>query len=101
MPFGDGTGPLGLGPRTGRGLGYCAGFGAPGFLAGRGWGRGFRFRWRGRGFGWRWAGWFYPPYRPLSTKEERDYLEREIEALRTQTADLEKRLEELKKSEEK
>ncbi|MHC1626138.1 MAG: DUF5320 domain-containing protein [Methanoculleaceae archaeon] len=23
MPGFDGTGPLGLGPRTGRGLGYC------------------------------------------------------------------------------
>ena len=26
MPFGDGTGPLGLGPMTGRGAGYCAGY---------------------------------------------------------------------------
>lgn len=31
MPFGDGTGPRGLGPMTGRGAGYCAGFVAPGF----------------------------------------------------------------------
>jgi hypothetical protein len=31
MPFGDGTGPMGLGPRTGRGVGFCAGFGSPGF----------------------------------------------------------------------
>jgi hypothetical protein len=32
MPLGDRTGPLGLGPRTGRGLGYCAGYGVPGYL---------------------------------------------------------------------
>ncbi|NLG83887.1 MAG: DUF5320 domain-containing protein, partial [Firmicutes bacterium] len=25
MPRGDGTGPLGLGPMTGRAMGYCAG----------------------------------------------------------------------------
>jgi len=32
MPRGDGTGPMGLGPMTGRGAGFCAGFPAPGFL---------------------------------------------------------------------
>jgi hypothetical protein len=31
MPFGDGTGPLGLGPMTGRGAGFCASFVRPGF----------------------------------------------------------------------
>jgi hypothetical protein len=31
MPGGDGTGPAGLGPRTGRGAGYCAGFPYPGY----------------------------------------------------------------------
>ena len=43
MPRGDGTGPLGLGPMTGRGLGYCAGFGRPGYMTPGprfGWGRG-------------------------------------------------------------
>jgi hypothetical protein len=32
MPRGDRTGPLGLGPRTGRGAGYCAGHSMPGFM---------------------------------------------------------------------
>jgi len=32
MPRGDGTGPMGLGPMTGRGAGYCAGSGVPGFM---------------------------------------------------------------------
>ena len=46
MPGGDRTGPLGLGPMTGRGAGYCAGYQMPGFanaILGRGfggWGRG-------------------------------------------------------------
>ena len=46
MPFGDGTGPMGLGPMTGRAAGYCAGYPAPGFTnpipgRGLGWRRGF------------------------------------------------------------
>jgi len=32
MPFGDGTGPAGLGPMTGRAAGYCAGFPVPGYM---------------------------------------------------------------------
>ena len=81
MPFGDGTGPMGLGPMTGRGAGFCAGFGAPGvnnpmrgyahpygyahlapswptwgYGSGRGFGRGFG-RGLGRGFGRGWRRW--------------------------------------------
>jgi len=47
MPGGDGTGPMGTGPRTGRGAGFCAGFGVAGF-ANRGPSFGFG---RGRGLG--------------------------------------------------
>ncbi len=32
MPFGDRTGPLGQGPRTGRGAGFCGGFGVTGSM---------------------------------------------------------------------
>ena len=39
MPRGDGTGPSGMGPLTGRGAGYCAGYPNPGFGCGRGWRR--------------------------------------------------------------
>ena len=46
MPLGDGTGPAGLGPMTGRAAGYCAGYSVPGYMnpiPGRGyWGRGLR-----------------------------------------------------------
>ena len=31
MPAGNGRGPMGLGPMTGRGLGYCSGGVAPGY----------------------------------------------------------------------
>ena len=32
MPWGDGTGPAGLGPMTGRAAGYCAGYPMPGYM---------------------------------------------------------------------
>ena len=51
MPFGDKTGPQGQGPRTGRGLGFCAGYETPGSMntaVGFGRGRGGR---GGRGGG--------------------------------------------------
>ena len=51
MPGGDRTGPMGMGPMTGRGAGYCAGTGAPGFVN-RTFG-GFFGRGRGGGRGWR------------------------------------------------
>jgi hypothetical protein len=66
MPRGDRTGPLGMGPMTGRGAGYCAGYDAPGFVSsfggagfGRGGGRGGGWRGRGGGRGgWRHRHWF-------------------------------------------
>ena len=94
MPRGDGTGPAGLGSRTGRGLGYCAGYDSPGFTKGPGgggawgygggsgyypgrgmaWGRGGR-GWWGRGGYFRGgrAGVFYagPTYAaPIQVTEE-------------------------------
>jgi hypothetical protein len=51
MPAGDGTGPAGRGPLTGRGVGYCTG-GRPADLANPGPGRNFAMG-RGRGRGWR------------------------------------------------
>jgi len=79
MPGGDGTGPAGMGPMTGRAAGYCAGYGVPGFMnpipggGYGGWGRGYRARgagfWGGRGrVGGRrawtpyYAGAYAPPY---------------------------------------
>jgi len=31
MPWGNGTGPMGYGPMTGRATGYCAGYPTPGY----------------------------------------------------------------------
>jgi len=50
MPRGDGTGPAGMGPMTGRAAGLCAGYSVPGYMnpvGGRGyWGRGGGRGWR-------------------------------------------------------
>jgi len=57
MPRGDGTGPAGLGPMTGRAAGYCAGFPVPGFMNRSVGGGGF---WRRGGFGGGrgWRNWY-------------------------------------------
>jgi hypothetical protein len=56
MPRGDRTGPMGMGPMTGRAAGLCAGYPGPGYMYPYGGGRlpyrGFG-RGRGRGTGWR------------------------------------------------
>lgn len=60
MPFGDGTGPAGLGAMTGRAAGFCADYGVPGYMnpaLGRGfWPHGGR-GWFGRGRGHR--NWYF------------------------------------------
>ena len=103
MPRGDGSGPMGMGPMTGRGAGYCAGFGMPGFAnAPRGWGYGMGYGGgrgfgRGRGFGWGYpgaynAGPMTPPAagpwanpwgaREISREEELSYLQGQASALK-------------------
>jgi hypothetical protein len=56
MPGGDGTGPAGFGPMTGRAAGFCAGYPVPGYMNPVG-GRGFFGR--GRGGGWGRRNWYY------------------------------------------
>ena len=125
MPWGDRTGPLGLGPMTGRGAGYCAGYSVPGYLnpvGGRGfYGRGAGWWGRGAGRGWRnmyWAtglpGWaragVYPawgtvayPYYPgqLSRDQEIELLKEHSEVLEKSLEDVRKRLSELESEEKK
>jgi len=95
MPRGDGTGPMGMGPMTGRAAGYCAGYPAPGFVnpaggrglgmaRGRGGGFGMGMAWgRGRGGGFGFAPRFAGPYAaPMPfAPPTRD---QELEALRSQ-----------------
>jgi hypothetical protein len=104
MPRGDRTGPMGMGPMTGRGAGYCAGYDVPGYAnpaPGRGFGMGWGGGW-GRGRRWRhwyyatdqpgWArfggapAWGYGPYAGPPTREQ------EIESLKTQAGWLKEQL---------
>lgn len=112
MPAGNRTGPWGYGPMTGRGLGYCAGFPAPGFMLpgphlgfGRGFGRGLGFG-RGRGFRRLWFSgfWGYPqpywsPFHSMSSKEEETVLSEQAAILEKQLEQIKVRLTELRQEE--
>jgi len=115
MPGGDRTGPRGLGPRTGRSLGFCSGYNSPGFANpgfdrgfGRGWGRGQGFGRglgvRGRGFWWRgYRDPYYWPQDPFDVNsqpnkdEEKDYLEDLVKNLEEEIKTIKERLKELSK----
>lgn len=120
MPGGDRTGPAGMGPMTGRGAGYCAGYDVPGTMnavpgGGRGmaWGRGGGFG-RGLGLGFRggrrWAGPCGRPAAPAAApapyaaytagpskqqeldmlKEQADFMQNNLESVRERIRELEK-----------
>ena len=117
MPGGDGTGPMGMGPMTGRAAGYCAGYSAPGYAnaipgrgwgfgygrgfgRGRGWGRGF-----GRGFGWAQAAYPYAygnpymapsyPAANITPKQEADMLKAQAQAMQEEIDAINQRVKEL------
>ncbi|MFA4973975.1 MAG: DUF5320 domain-containing protein [bacterium] len=112
MPRGDGTGPMGAGPMTGRGEGFCVGYDMPGYTnAGPlcGYGRGVR---RGRGIGgggrgWRHMyyatgqpGWMrfggYPaPYAKPDPEAEKSFLKDQADALQAELDSIKKRLSEI------
>ncbi len=124
MPRRDGTGPMGMGEMTGRGAGYCAGFGAQGrenaaprqgfgmgFFGGRGSrdrglggsGRGRRNRFFATGLpGWvRFGGGAAPnryqmPDQKPAPAMETQALQNEAKTLRAQLDFIEKRLAEIK-----
>ncbi|MBD3241020.1 MAG: hypothetical protein GF331_10580 [Chitinivibrionales bacterium] len=99
MPRGDGTGPMGMGPMSGRAAGCCAGFNMPGYAnpapgAGFGHGRGRRNWYRaGHGFGWQRAAAGYPAFgagwAPGPGWQPRMSPEQEIDMLTNQTQHLE------------
>ncbi|MBN2534421.1 MAG: DUF5320 domain-containing protein [Spirochaetales bacterium] len=109
MPGGDGTGPAGLGPMTGRAAGFCAGYSIPGYanpVWGRGgFGRGFgRFGGRGRGFrnrffsaGFAGFGNVYTPYAPpaVTVEQEADVLRNQVKYLQDHLNALNQRIQEL------
>ena len=86
MPAQNGTGPLGQGAMTGRGLGPCGSGMRRGF--GRGCGRGF-----GRGFGFRAR---YTEPITLTKDEEKKILEADLMDIETEKQEIAKRLKELK-----
>ncbi|MBN1811463.1 MAG: DUF5320 domain-containing protein [Anaerolineae bacterium] len=122
MPAGDGTGPRGMGPMTGRRAGYCAGYDAPGYanpMPGRGFGMGWG---RGRGRGWRnmyyatglpgWARYGYAPawgtppaaaYGPYGVpptrEQETEFLKSQAEMLKEELDAIGQRIVELEKKE--
>lgn len=118
MPRGDRSGPMGMGSRTGRGLGYCSGANAPGFAnaapgyGGMGWrrgggmgagmGRGMRGGGFGRGGGrgrgfWGAAPVYQPaPVAPIqSGAQEQQYLQQQADALQSELEAIKQRLAEL------
>lgn len=123
MPWGDGTGPWGMGPRTGWGLGYCNGYDRPGYANplnrgggrgfgygfgrgwGRGWGRGFgrgwRFRARFVGYGY-YVPYAYPPYTSYTnaydSNTEKEYLKNYLKDIESEQEYIKKRLDELEKN---
>jgi hypothetical protein len=105
MPRGDGTGPAGMGPLTGRAAGYCAGYGMPGYA--NPWGGRMRgaFGW-GRGRFWGYGGFWGQPYGyspygyapygvQYSAEQEKDTLQSQVEFFEGQIEGLKKRIEEL------
>ncbi len=125
MPGGDGTGPAGMGPMTGRAAGFCAGFPVPGYMnpipgrgfgygGGRGFGMGFR---GGRGWGGYWQAPYAAPAHPYpgaippyaapygggpTPEQEADMLKGQVEYFEDVLEGIKKRIEELEaKAEEK
>ena len=101
MPGGDRTGPAGMGPMTGRGAGYCAGYPMPGYLNPYGGRMGGGFGWgRGRGWGYpavaAYAGarYGYPPYEmPYSREQEKEALQNQVRFLEEQLSGIRDRIE--------
>lgn len=106
MPRGDQTGPIGMGNRTGRAAGYCAGFGGPGYansITGGGFGKGCRFHSGGRGCrnvfhatgrpGWMRFGGHAASnrYQTTAKEHEKQLLEGHADALRVELDAIEKR----------
>ena len=105
MPRGDGTGPFGEGPMTGRAAGYCAGYATPGFagqpgFGGGHYGAGFA-RGRGRGHRNRFYATGVPfsaypaPGPGLDRDQELALLKNESERLKSALDTVEKRLQQL------
>jgi len=111
MPGRDRTGPRGMGPMTGRGAGYCGGFGGNDYTT-RGHFRGgprAGHHWRSAGPGghWRWRHWacgsgqhgrmppggVSPDFSHPDPESEKRVLETRTQALRAELESISRRLE--------
>jgi hypothetical protein len=122
MPRGDGTGPAGMGPMTGRAAGFYAGYSVPGYmnpvggLGYRGWGggRGWRYWYYATGLpGWARApmgtpaqgGHMYPsagPFAPtVTTEQELDGLKKQAEYFQDALGHINQRIQQLEKESKK
>uniref|UniRef100_A0A7C3SK00 DUF5320 domain-containing protein n=1 Tax=Desulfobacca acetoxidans TaxID=60893 RepID=A0A7C3SK00_9BACT len=100
MPGYDGTGPWGLGPGTGWGLGPCGagrrrGFGRRFFRGAWGFGPWGRPRWGWRAWGYGpfvagWPGYGTPSDEAQALKERQALLQEQMEAIKKRLAELEK-----------
>ncbi len=100
MPGGDRTGPMGMGPLTGRRMGACAGYPQPGFASWRGFGVGGGRGWRNRFYATGVPGWaaygagVAPGYAKLDPEWEKQNLKDQAQALRSELDAIERRLSE-------
>jgi len=113
MPRGDGTGPLGQGPMTGRGAGHCAGFSMPGYVnpmprhgwgMGRGWGRSRGWRPTYSPMGFLGAPPVYgvaPGYAPLPARQDVQALKAQAEHFEGALGEIRKRIAELEAAQQK
>lgn len=97
MPMGNGGGPAGNGPRTGRGAGFCSGFNRPGSFNRSGLGRsgGFgRMNGMGRQAGG-YRGMNFPPMdiQRVSDEDYRNMLSKEAEYLEKRLAEIKDQME--------
>jgi len=129
MPWGDRTGPMGMGPMTGRAAGFCANCDLPGYMNagagnwygyrqgfGHGYGRGFG---AGRGRGWRnrfyatgvpgWDRWgvnpyyggFVPPPAVIHKEDELKILTQQAAEMKSVLDDIQNRMDELQAPDKK
>ena len=109
MPGGNGTGPMGMGPRTGRGAGFCSGYGIAGYANAAvrggfnrcfgGGGRGRRNRFFATGIpGWARAGYQAGFSSEPTAGQDRQALKQQAQYLQNSLNAINKRIEELEKA---
>jgi len=110
MPGFDGTGPMGMGPMTGGGRGYCAvpmrdwrgPYGGRGFGRGRGWRRGWFGYGPARGYPYGATSYYGDPNAPEFTpQQEAEMLRKEAKAMQGEIDSINQRISELESAAKK